>query len=88
MRLKEQDIIEIAKMIDEVNFSGSKKPYASKGVYYIRIADEDRVLQPHELRQLFEYDKNISWGAELTDYIVNELNHWKHFIRKQQHEED
>ena len=62
------------KEIDEVNFSGSKKPYASKGVYYIRIADEDRVLQPHELRQLFEYNKNISWDAELTDYTVNDID--------------
>lgn len=32
------------------------------------------MLQPHELRQLFEYNKNISWGAELTDYTVNDID--------------
>ena len=71
--LIEKRIVE-EKEIIEVNFSGSNKPYASKGVYYIRIADEDRVLPPHELRQLFEYNKNISWDAELTDYTVNDID--------------
>lgn len=62
------------KEIIEVNFSGSNKPYSSKGVYYIRTADEDRILPPHELRQLFEYNKNMSWDAELTDYTVDDID--------------
>lgn len=69
----EKRIVE-EKEIIEVNFSGNNKPYSSKGVYYIRIADEDRVLPPHELRQLFEYNKNISWDAELTDYTIDDID--------------
>ena len=60
--------------IIEVNFSGNNKPYSSKGVYYIRTADEDRILQPHELRQFFEYSKRLSWDAELTDYTIDDIN--------------
>ena len=30
-------------------------------------------MPPHELRQLFEYNKNISCDAELTDYTVNDI---------------
>ena len=60
--------------IIEVNFSGNNKPYSSTGVYYIRTADEDRILQPHELRQFFEYSKRLSWDAELTDYTINDID--------------
>lgn len=62
------------KEIIEVSFKGNDKPYSSKGVYYIRVADEDRVLPPNELRQLFEYSKNTSWDAEITDYGLNDID--------------
>ncbi len=60
------------KEIIEVSFKGNDQPYSSKGVYYIRTADEDRVLPPHELRQLFEYNGG-SWDSELTEYTVDKI---------------
>jgi len=62
------------KEIIEVTFKGSEKPYACNGVYYIRIADEDKVLKPNELRHLFEYNSGNSWDAELTDYTIDAID--------------
>ncbi len=72
------------KEIVEVIFKGNEQPYSAKGVYYIRIADEDRVLEPHELRQLFEYNKRGSWDAEITEYTLNDikLNSLEKFYKK------
>ncbi len=61
------------KEIIEVRFNGSNQPYSAKGVYYVRITDEDRVLEPHELRQLFEYNKHGSWDAEITEYTIKDI---------------
>ncbi|MGI6136960.1 MAG: RNA-binding domain-containing protein [Christensenellales bacterium] len=62
------------KEIIEVTFKGNDRPYSCKGIYYIRVADEDRILPPHELRQLFEYNKAGSWDAELTTYTINDID--------------
>lgn len=58
----------------EVTFAGTSRPYSAKGVYYIRTADEDRVLQPNELRQLFEYDKDSSWDKGMTSYTISDID--------------
>lgn len=60
------------KEIIELSFKGNDQPYSSKGIYYIRTADEDRILHPHELRQLFEYNKN-TWDAELTNFTIDNV---------------
>ena len=60
--------------IIELSFSGTERPYSSRGVYYIRVADEDRVLPPNELRQLFEYNKNVSWDREISSHTIDELS--------------
>lgn len=62
------------KAVIEVTFYGNNRPYSSKGIYYIRTADEDRVLPPHELRQLFEYNKNSSWDKQLTAYTLSDID--------------
>ena len=62
------------KEIIEVTFAGNNRPYACKGVYYIRSADEDRILPPNELRQLFEYGKGNSWDSMLTDSTLDDVN--------------
>lgn len=62
------------KSVIEVTFYGNNRPYSSKGIYYIRTADEDRVLPPHELRQLFEYNKNSSWYKQLTAYTMDDID--------------
>jgi len=63
------------KEIVELTVRGNNKPYSSKGVYYIRTADEDKVLPPHELRQLFEYNRETSWDKELTEYTVADIDY-------------
>lgn len=62
------------KEVIEVNFSGTERPYSSKGVYYIRSADEDRILPPNELRQLFEYDTKSSWDRQLTEHTMKDID--------------
>lgn len=62
------------KSLIEVKIQGSEKPYSCKGVYYIRMADEDRVLQPHELRQFFEYNKTSSWDSLLSEYTYEDVD--------------
>ena len=62
------------KDIIEVIFKGNDAPYSCKGIYYIRVADEDRILQPSELRQLFEYNKNGSWDSQLTEYTLDDID--------------
>lgn len=62
------------KSIIEVTFKGNDRPYSCKGVYYIRTADEDRILTPNELRQLFEYSGNSSWDSELSEYSLDDID--------------
>ena len=62
------------KDIIEVQFSGNDKPYSCKGVYYIRMADEDRALEPHELRQFFEYNKGKTWDSLLTEFSIDDID--------------
>lgn len=62
------------KEIIEVKFSGNEKPYSCNGVYYIRIADEDRQLSPQELRQLFEFNGKKSWDSALTEYTYDDVD--------------
>lgn len=72
------------KTIIELTFSGTNKPYSSKGIYYIRTADEDRVISTSELRQLFEYNKNNSWDKEITSYTIDDINNpsFERFFKK------
>ena len=38
------------------------------------MADEDRVLEPHELRQFFEYNKTSSWDSLLSEYTYDDID--------------
>lgn len=60
--------------IIKLSFSGTDKPYSCKGTYYIRSADEDRLLPQNELRQMFEYNKKGSWDEQLTSYSLLDLD--------------
>ena len=68
----------------EVSFAGNDRPYSCRGIYYIRTADEDRILPPNELRQMFEYNRNSSWDKQLTEYGVNDicLNSFEKFYKR------
>lgn len=62
------------KEIIELSFRGTNKPYSCKGIYYIRIADEDRILPTNELRQMFEYNKTETWDENLTEFDINDID--------------
>lgn len=62
------------KEVVEVTFKGKDRPYSYNGKYYIRTSDEDRLLPPNELRQLFEYNKQGSWDEELTEYTIDDVD--------------
>lgn len=62
------------KELIELTFKGDARPYSCKGVYYIRIANEDRILPINELRQMFEYNKKSSWDESLTNYTIDDIN--------------
>jgi len=58
-----------------VDFEGNDIPYSAFGKYYIRTADEDRELNPSELRRLMidkEYEEN--WESKLTDETVSDVD--------------
>lgn len=59
----------------EVSFEGDDVPYSSFGKYFIRTADEDKELTPHELRQIMigrEYEEN--WENKMTDETVDDVD--------------
>lgn len=58
----------------EVTFKGEERPYSCKGTYYIRSADEDRLLPAGELRQMFEYGKNDTWDSRLSGLGMDEID--------------
>lgn len=62
------------KDLIEVTFKGEEKPYSAKGIYYIRSADENRILAPNELRQIFEYTTRDSWDGELTEFTIDDVD--------------
>ena len=62
------------KEVIELSFKGNNKPYSCKGIYYIRIADEDRILPTNELRQMFEYNKTDTWDENLTEYGIDDID--------------
>lgn len=41
-----------------VEFNGSEQPYSAYGKYYIRTADEDRLIPPSELAKMFARSGN------------------------------
>ena len=60
------DGVEIIKL----SFYGTNQPYSSKGVYYIRSADENRPMSQKELLNLFQ-NKHYEdeWEKQLSDYL-------------------
>ncbi|MCR5492019.1 MAG: putative DNA binding domain-containing protein [Bacilli bacterium] len=62
------------KDIIELSFKGSDRPYSCRGVYYIRSADEDRILPNDELRRMFLYDAAHRWDEELSEHTVEDIS--------------
>lgn len=59
----------------KVDFAGNSQPYSSKGIYYMRMSDENRVLTRDELL-VFIRTKYYSddWEKELTEYTIEDVD--------------
>ena len=61
-----------------VDFKGQNKPYAYKGAFFIRVEQQNLVIEPAILRELIKesHEYNDRWENELTpfgvDYIDND----------------
>ena len=58
------------KTIISVTFSGRNKPYAYKGSFYIRVEQQNLIVNPLVLRELIKesHEYNDLWENELTSY--------------------
>lgn len=58
------------KDIIRVSFSGHSKPYSYKGAFYIRVEQQDLIVDPLVLRELIKEGNefNEKWENELTEY--------------------
>ena len=61
--------IENMKIIS-VTFSGSNKPYAYKGAFYIRVEQQNLQMDPMVIREMIKssHEYNENWENELTEY--------------------
>lgn len=64
------------KTIISVTFSGRNKPYAYKGTFYIRVEQQNLVVDPLVLRELIKesHEYNDLWENELTNYGVEYID--------------
>lgn len=58
------------KTIVSVTFSGTNKPYAYKGTFYIRVEQQNLVVDPLVIRELIKesHEYNDAWENEATKY--------------------
>ncbi len=64
------------KTIISVTFSGKNKPYAYKGSFYIRVEQQNLVVDPLVLRELIKesHEYNDLWENEVTNYGVEYID--------------
>lgn len=53
-----------------VSFKGTNKPYAYKGAFYIRVEQQNLVVDPLVIRELIKesHEYNDKWENEITEY--------------------
>lgn len=63
------------KEIIKVLFKGVYRPYACRGVHYIRVSDESRIMTEQEL---VNFIRNINysnvWETQLTSYTIEDID--------------
>lgn len=64
------------KNVISVSFSGTNKPYAYKGSFYIRVEQQNLVVDPLVLREIIKegHEYNDVWENELTNYGINDVD--------------
>lgn len=64
------------KKVVRVDFSGSEKPYSSKGRYFKRVFDRTEEMTPNELKQMMSATDSASyWENNLTRYGLEAVDH-------------
>lgn len=59
----------------KLSFQGNNQPYSSKGVYYVRVSDENRSMSQKELLTMFQSKHyEDEWERELTKYTINDID--------------
>ncbi|OGF48177.1 MAG: transcriptional regulator [Candidatus Firestonebacteria bacterium RIFOXYC2_FULL_39_67] len=75
-----------SKSCIKIEFQGEDIPYHAYGRVYIRVADEDKQLSPHEIRKVIirKHNDNYKWESDLSDYDVKmvSVKDVKSFINK------
>jgi len=63
------------KNVVVIAVSGGERPYSAYGKYYIRVADEDREMHPHQLRNLMlsASDSIVNIEADQQELTFNQL---------------
>lgn len=64
------------KDIIRVSFNGHSKPYSYKGAFYIRVEQQDLIVDPLVLRELIKEGNefNEKWENEITQYGVESID--------------
>ncbi len=64
------------KIVISVTFSGNNKPYAYKGSFYIRVEQQNLIVDPLVLRELIKesHEYNDLWENEVTNYGVDYID--------------
>ena len=59
-----------------VEFHGNERPYACRGIYRTRVADEDVVMSDDELRQivLYEQARKVPWDQWESDRPISDVD--------------
>lgn len=61
--------------IIKVEVNGDGRPYSSNGRYYMRVSDEDREIDPEELRKLFANNSSrTKWEREETEWTARSID--------------
>jgi len=63
------------KKLVKVEFSGENTPYSADGRYYLRTADEDRMVAPDELKVFFGADKyRGKWERDKSESTSKQID--------------
>ncbi len=64
------------KTIISITFSGNNKPYAYKGSFYIRVEQQNLIVDPLVLRELIKesHEYNDLWENEITNYEIDNVD--------------
>lgn len=64
-----------SKKYFKVSFEGNNKPYSAKGLYYMRVSDENRILSQQELFSMIRRKTySDDWEEQITNYTSEDID--------------